>query len=353
MGNDNLPEKRPVGWMLIMLAAFVVVVAGLKAASSIITPFLLAAFLTVICFPPLAWLQRKRVPSWLALLIVLGVGILIVISLVAITGSSVTEFAQRLPSYQENLIKQQNLFTDWLEGIPWLKEHHVEVAKLPEQIGLNPKVLVRIASNAIGTIGSLSGNLILVLLIFVFLLIEASGLPVKFQAMPGYTHKDEDRLEQILGDIRNYLAIKTEVSLLTGFLVTVWLWILGVDFAILWGLLAFFCNFIPNIGSVIAAIPAVLLALVQLGPAASLYVILGYLGINAVIGNALEPRLMGRGLGLSTLVVFLSLIFWGWVLGPVGMLLSVPLTMMVKIALDRFDETRWIAILLAAHVEKN
>jgi len=132
-------------------------------------------------------------------------------------------------------------------------------------------------------------------------------------------------------------------------LVTIWLLILGVDFAMLWGLLAFFFNFVPNIGSIIAAIPPVVLAIVQpgMGLGVATWVAIGYALINIVIGNVVEPRVMGRGLGLSTLVVFLSLIFWGAVLGPVGMLLSVPLTIIARIILAGHERTRWIAILLA------
>jgi predicted PurR-regulated permease PerM len=120
---------------------------------------------------------------------------------------------------------------------------------------------------------------------------------------------------------------------------------------VLWGLVAFLFNFVPNIGSIIAAVPALLLALVQLGPGPALAAGAGYLVVNIVMGNVVEPRFMGRGVGLSTLVVFLSLVFWGWVLGPVGMLLSVPLTMVVKLALEANPETRWIAVLIGPDVE--
>jgi predicted PurR-regulated permease PerM len=333
---------------MITLAAFVVVIAGLRVAQDIVTPFLLAAFFAIICYPPLAWLQRKRVPNWLALLIVIGGGILVVLLVLLLTASSMSQFAGELGTYQEKLIAQQDQLVQWLGNVEWLKEHEIDVNKYLKPDGFDPKLLVNLARFALGTLGSLSSNLVLILLIFVFILVEASVLPAKFQAMPGFTNLDGDRVRQILTDIRNYLTIKTKVSLLTAVLITGCLWMLGVDFPVLWGLLAFFCNFVPNIGSILAAIPAVLLALVQLGPMSALYVALSYLVINGLIGNVLEPRMMGQGLGLSTLVVFLSLIFWGWVLGPVGMILSVPLTMMAKITLDRFEETRWIAILLAA-----
>jgi len=151
--------------------------------------------------------------------------------------------------------------------------------------------------------------------------------------------------------VHSYLVIKSVVSIATGVLITVWLSILGVDYPVLWGLLAFLFNFVPNIGSIIAAVPAVMLAMVQLGADAALYTALGYVTVNIIMGNVIEPRYMGKGVGLSTLVVFLSLVVWGWILGPVGMLLSVPLTMIVKLACEAKPETLWIAVLLGPDID--
>jgi predicted PurR-regulated permease PerM len=148
--------------------------------------------------------------------------------------------------------------------------------------------------------------------------------------------------------VHSYLAIKAAISLLTGLVIFVWLTILGVDYAVLWGLIAFLLNFIPTVGSFIAAVPAVLLALVQLGVFEACLTLAGFVVVNLIMGNVLEPRWMGRGLNLSPLVVFVSLVLWGWVLGPVGMLLSIPLTIMLKIAFESQDETRWIGIMLGA-----
>ena len=111
-------------------------------------------------------------------------------------------------------------------------------------------------------------------------------------------------------------------------------------------------NYVPNIGSIFAAIPGVLTALVQFSALKAGYAAAGYIGINLLVGSVIEPRFMGRGLGMSTLVVFLSLVFWGWVLGPVGMLLSVPLTMILRIALEGNEDTRWIAVLLGPEISK-
>jgi predicted PurR-regulated permease PerM len=146
--------------------------------------------------------------------------------------------------------------------------------------------------------------------------------------------------------INRYLAIKTMTSLATGIIVAIVLGIMGVDFPMLWGLLAFLLNFIPTIGSIIAAVPPVLLAMVQFNQGMAVGVAVLYTAVNMIIGNFLEPRFMGKGLGLSPLVVFLSLLFWGWLLGTIGMFLSVPLTMTVKIICDTRDDTKWVGVLL-------
>ena len=120
--------------------------------------------------------------------------------------------------------------------------------------------------------------------------------------------------------------------------------LIGVDYHVLWGLLAFLLNFIPTFGSILAAVPPVLLAIVQLGFGEALMTAALYVAVNVIVGSILEPRFMGKGLDLSSLVVFLSLVFWGWILGPVGMLLSVPLTIMLKIALESSPDTHWAAV---------
>jgi predicted PurR-regulated permease PerM len=201
------------------------------------------------------------------------------------------------------------------------------------------------------TFSRLSGiltNSFMILLTVIFLLLEASGLPPKLHAALNDPEGSLARFDKMSESVNRYIAIKTLTSVATGIAIGLWLAITGVDYPFLWALLAFLLNYVPNIGSIIAAIPAVLLALVQFGIGTALITALGFVIVNIVIGSLIEPKFMGRGLGLSTLVVFLSLVFWGWVLGPVGMLLSVPLTMILKIALESNDDTRWIAIILGA-----
>ena len=150
---------------------------------------------------------------------------------------------------------------------------------------------------------------------------------------------------------KRYLVIKTLISAATGLVIWLWLLILGVDYPVLWGTLSFLLNYVPNIGAIIAALPVALLALVQLGVGSALLTVLGFAVVHIVVGNIIEPKLMGKGLSLSTLVVFLSMVFWGWVLGPIGMILSVPMTSLVKIALESYEGTRGLAIMLGSDTE--
>jgi len=335
-------EKGNAFRSLVAAAAVVVVVAGMRAAQPIVVPFLMAAFIAIICWPPLKWLEEKRVPSVLALLIVISVITIVGVVVVGLIGTSVNDFLQKTPEYGTRLTEKKELIVAWLE------EKDLPVSDLLEQRGFDPKRVMQIFANILGGLGSLFSDALLILVILAFMLLEASGFPVKLRAIAGAGRQTGGGPKKIVADVRHYVAIKTAVSILTGAIVVSWLTLLGVDYPLLWGLLAFFFNFVPNIGSFIAAIPAVLLAFIQIDAATALYAALGYVVVNGILGNVVEPRVMGRGLGLSTLVVFLSLLFWGWVLGPVGMLLSVPLTMIAKIVMESSDDTRWIAILLGS-----
>jgi predicted PurR-regulated permease PerM len=323
-------------------AAFVIVVAGVRTAEPILVPFMLAAMLAIICATPLAWLQRRGLPTWLAVVLI----VLVLLGLGTMTGTligtSLIDFTRSIPGYQARLEREM------AEFVSWLSAHGFEVSSQLLADSFDPGEVLRIAGRIFTGVGDVLGKIALILIITVFILLEISGFSTKVRsAFPGADPKLSP-LTQINENVRRYLALKTLLSLTTGVLVAMWLQILGVDYARLWGLLAFLLNYIPSIGSFIAAIPAVLLAFLQFGPGDGILAALGYLVINTAIGNFIEPRIMGEGMGLSTLVVFLSLIFWGWVLGPVGMLLSVPLTMIMKIVLEESEETRWIAILLGA-----
>lgn len=340
----EISQRASVSQILLTVAAFVVVIAGMRAAVSIVVPFLLAAFIAIISAPPLFWLHRKGLPIWLALMIVISSVFLIGFLISGLVGSSLRDFSENLPAYEANL--RQFI----VSMVSWLESHKIDTAGLAVTKLFDTEAAMKLVARGLNNLGKVLTNGLLILMIVIFMLIEASSLPVKLHAIFGDEKNALENFDKFISTVKQYMAIKTWVSLLTGLAVFIWLVIIGVDYAVLWGLLAFFLNYVPNIGSIIAAIPAVLLALIQLGFVKSVIVAAGFVVINLLVGNVIEPRFMGRGLGLSTLVVFLSLIFWGWVLGPVGMLLSVPLTMTAKIALDSREETRWLALLLGPEI---
>ncbi len=335
-GNDGRPAVR----YLVVAAALVIVVAGMRAAAPLLVPFLLSAFIAVVSAPPFFWLQRKRVPKLLAVMIVvagvIGFGVLVA----QLVGSSIEDFSRDLPFYQSRLQEESTVLLGWLGGLG------VEINERLLLDTFNPGAAMKLAAGVLKGLGGVLTNAFLILLTVIFILLEASSFPAKLRATLGDPDTSVGYFRTFLVNVQRYMAIKTWVSLATGAVVAVWLTVLGVDYPLLWGLLAFLLNYVPNIGSIIAAVPAVLLALIQLGAGTALLTALGYVAVNVTMGNVVEPRVMGRGLGLSTLVVFLSLVFWGWVLGLVGMLLAVPLTMTLKIALDSREETRWISVLL-------
>ena len=205
---------------------------------------------------------------------------------------------------------------------------------------------MNLTARLLAELGSALSNMVLILLTVVFILLEASSFPVKLRAVLGHPEQVFPQFTRFVVDIERYMVVKTLISLATGLLVGIWLTVLGVDFPILWGFLAFLLNYVPSVGSTIAAIPAVLLALIQLGIGSAGMATAGYLVVNFILDGVVSTRLMGQRLGLSTLVVFLSLVFWGSLLGPVGMVLCIPFTMTLKFACENNKGTQWIAVLL-------
>ncbi|MCB1858409.1 MAG: AI-2E family transporter [Gammaproteobacteria bacterium] len=332
------------GQLLITAAAFVIVVAGMREAQSLLVPFLLSVFIAIIVAPALSYLKSHRVPTAIAIILII-LGIAAAGTLVGgLVGGSVDDFSAQLPTYQEKL----RTLTLGLQQ--WFGEWGVQISAASVSRLLDPARAMGMAAQGLSSLSGLLTNAFLILLTVVFLLFESTDLPAKLRLILKDPERSYAHLNRVVEDIKRYMAIKSATSLLTGVLVGLMLTLIGVDYPLLWGVVAFFLNYVPNIGSLIAAIPAILLALVQLGSGAALWATAGYLIINNLVGNLIEPRFMGKGLGLSSLVVFLSLVFWGWVLGTIGMFLSVPLTMTLKIALDSREDTRWIAVLLGPHL---
>jgi predicted PurR-regulated permease PerM len=326
--------------IMINIAAFIIIVAGLKASTQLLVPFLLAVFIAVLCAPMMIWLKAKRVPSILSVLLVVVLFFLIAATLGTVIGTSLSAFYQDLPEYEQKLQQQGEGIVVSLQGFG------IVVDKSVISNYIDPGAAMKMVANIFSGLGGVLTNTFLILFSVIFILLEASDFPDKVRRALGSKTLALDHFQSFSDSVQRYLLIKTLVSIGTGFVVGIALALMGVDYAILWAVIAFLLNFIPNIGSIIAAVPPMLIALIQLGPMSSMLVAGLYMITNTVFGNVIEPRYMGRSLGLSTLVVFVSLVFWGWIFGPVGMLLSIPLTMVVKIGLENSEKNRWLAVLL-------
>ena len=345
-----MTDQRMVGGMsiryLVAAACLVVIIAGLRAAAELILPFLIAVFLAVVNVPLMNWLVRMKVPKPLAVALTILSAVAVIAALVAVVAGSINQLTAAAPTYQARL---RELTTSLMAfgtrlGLPVAEWTSLDLA---------PTGMFDLIGGVIGdtvrTVGSFLSNTFLVLLTVIFILFEAAGFSRKITVAFGTPQDSFSQLTRMAHQVQTYLVVKTAVSAATGLTVGIWVALMGLDFPLLWGVLACLFNFIPTLGSIVAAVPAVMLAIVQFGPGRAAVIAAGYLAVNIIFGNGIEPTLMGRRLGLSTLVVFSSLVFWGWVWGPIGMLFSVPLTMAVKIALENSREFRWVAVLLDAN----
>ena len=321
----------------IIAASIVVIVAGMKAMSNLILIVLMSLFITAISLSPFLWLKKKKVPEVLSLIIVILLifGILYTFSI--LLAASVSGFNEKLPFYEERF------------GILWVSVHQwfIEVGLIEQNGNLMNLVkstnLMKSSGGAVAGLGKLLSDPFLVLFVYIFMMLEVSIFGKKMKLIsPGAL----GGMQIIITNIKRYFSIKFLTSFFTGLFIYIGLLFIGVDFPLLWGLIAFILNFIPSIGSIFAAIPAVLLAFLQLDPFSGLMTGVLYLIVNMLIGSIIEPPLMGRNLGLSPLIVFLSLLIWGYILGPVGMLISAPLTMIIKIIFDNRKQTSSVGVII-------
>jgi len=330
----------------VKIAALVIIIAGVMASESVILPILLALFLSIIVTKPILWLRKKKVPHLLGIVIVLFGISLLFIGIGALLGKSLARLSEDIPAYEEQFSNILISFFGWMDHLGYNITSEDIISKIDAG-----KVL-KFLTNSLSELGGVMQDSILIMFIAVLMLLELDSFYFKSLVVSKkYGRKSLNSLDRIAKSVRQYLWIKTLLSLLTGFLVTIALIIIGVDYPILWGIVAFMLNYIPNIGSIIAAVPTVLFALIQLGFGGAFWTGIVYLAVNMVIGNMIEPKVTGKGLGLSTLIVFLSLLVWGFILGTIGMFLSVPLTMVIKIILEENPKTKWLAVMMGTEQE--
>jgi len=324
----------------LIVAALVIIFAGLFQAESIVNPVLMGLFLSIVTAQPIIWLQKKKVPIGAAILIVLIVEIIVFFGLANVIGNSFSDFSSNVKIYEENLDQM------WQSFISFLNDNGIVFSGESVATAFDSKKIIGYTTGALNELGGVMGNAVTIFFLSLFLILEMDTFSLKLKAIAINTSFTLGFLTTITNSIRKYLFIKTLTSLLTGFIIWLCLEIVGVDYAVIWAMVAFLLNFIPNIGSIVAAFPAILFALIQLGLGGAIWTGVIFLLANMIIGNAVEPKMMGKGLGLSTYIVFVALIFWGFILGLVGMFLSVPLTMACKIVFEQNEKTKWMAVLL-------
>jgi AI-2 transport protein TqsA len=328
------------GRVLLILAAFVIACAGIKLAAPILNAVLLSVFVAVIAGPVVTRLDAYGLPRILATLVALTLVLAVLVGIGSLLLGSLESLTYRIPFYQLEL---RDALARLLRALGDLGVHLN--ARDIDLVAGGSSPMVNLIAPLLSGVASLLSDLVLVLILVAFMLLEGARLDRKLQAVVGI--QKELQVRRAMEDFQRYLWVKSLVSLLTGILVGLWVWMCGLEMPWTWGVIAFLLNYIPNLGSLIAAVPALLIAYLSLGWGGFFTVGTGYALINLVVGNILEPRMMGRALGLSSLVVLVSVIFWGWLLGPVGAILSGLLTLAVKLLLRETDDLNWVAVLLA------
>lgn len=334
-------HSHPFRDIVVTLAAVGVILALLRLSADIVQPILLSLLIVTITTPPLKWLRKFGVSTGVTVILGMAVVILVLSGSSVLLSGALGRFNETLPLYHDQLVERSALLDAWLaqKGIDPQKGgvfHHFT----PERIN-------HLTESAISHMGSAVSDALLILLIVVFMLAEVNHFPRKLGAVMGKGGPAAPALANLLHDVHLYVTTKALVSAVTGILVWIGLRLFGLEYAGLWGFLAFMFNFIPNVGSILAAVPPVLLAVLHGSPLYAGGVVLMFLVVNIVIGNVLEPIVVGRALGLSAVTVLLSLVFWGWMFGIVGMLVSVPLSMAVRAFADAYPPTRWLAVLMS------
>lgn len=330
--------------VLLGAACLVVTVAGVRAGAGILGPVLLGLVLTVAVHPLLGWAGRRGLPSWAAVLGTLVAVYAVLLALAASLTLSVARFATLLPGYAD---EAQGVLDDVAAFLQARGVGDAEVQRLLS--GVDFTRLVGLAGDVVGSVTGLLSNLFLLVALLLFMALDAASFPSRLREAAAERPALVHALGSFARGTRRYLVVSTVFGLVVAVIDAGALWALGVPLPLVWGLLAFVTNYIPNIGFVLGLVPPALLALLEGGPGLLVLVVLVYSVVNVVIQSVIQPTFVGDAVGLSATLTFLSLVVWAWVLGPVGALLAVPLTLLVKALLVDMDpRTRWMSSFLAA-----
>jgi len=349
---NRLIDSEDSEWTILRLLAIgafvVIIIAGMRAATSIITTTFFAFIIAVSVTPLQNWLRRRGLPLWLSFTLVALAVVIFILFLVGILAVSVNHFVNALPQYRERIAELKAALTSWLGS------YNIDLKDVLALDSFQPENMV---DNLVGFMGQISQAMstwVFIMVLAGFMLIESVDQPDKLLKAVSAKNRIPAQFISFNRDIRSYIAINAWIGFLCAIINTILLVMLGIDFALMWGVLSFLMSFIPMVGFIIALIPPAFMALLQFGVGRAIIVIIGFIIINTLTDNIIYPRLVGKGLNISPLVVIVAVFFWAWVLGPLGAILAVPITLMVKqLILESSDESRWLAVLMEpAHVDK-
>jgi predicted PurR-regulated permease PerM len=318
----------------------------MRYAADLLAPFLISIALSIVLSPVLRYLQKKHIPKIASLILLIILSAIPIIVLGGYIGSEVHEFSSNINTLKAEFESTLGKFILYLQNMG-IAVNESDIKAIMQTSSVS-EIIKNLASQA----STQFSNVFLILFTVAFMLMESQYMHRKMVYIFSKSNISLEDGMQIIDKINTYFIIKVKTSLVTALWVFAVLWYYDIPYFYMWASLAFFLNFIPVVGSIIAAVPAILFAMVDQGVATAVWVSLWYITINMVVGNILEPRIMGKGLGLSAMVIFLSMTLWGWVMGPTGMILSVPLTMAMQFLFAQYEETEWMALILSDYGEE-
>ena len=339
--SQKSPGLSPLGTLLLSAASGIAVLAGMRIAAPILGPVFIALMLTIAWSPGSDWLRRRGWRPSISALMGIVLGVIVIGLFFGLVYASLIQLQDKLPGYQPRVAAIQQMIRDRLSDLP------IDTSQLFTSEFLQPGSIIGYGLATIRRVTETAGTLLLLVLLMAFMMIEATRYPGKLKFALGTRSGAIERLSLFGETIRGYVVINAIFGLVAAVINTVVLLALGVDFAVLWGVVSFLLSFVPNIGFMIALVPPMLMALVERGFTPALTVIVAYTVINFIVDNVIKPRFVGSTVNLSPLIVVVSLIFWGWLLGPMGALVAVPLTIGARFFFETFDESLWIARLMS------
>lgn len=335
----------PLVIALVALAALFIVLLAMRATNAILAPILLAFVLAITTTPLLDWFIKKGAPSWLALILTILLIVIFILGLVLLVSNSVQNFSESVLKYQQRFTEIERALGGFLANLG------VDRNDLGVDRATSPEGLLQLAASFVGGIVSGLSNFGLIIVTTIFFLVEALAMPRKVHSVAQESSPGVRQFLQLNQELRQYMAINAGVGILAAVINVILLFIMGIEFAVLWGILSFFLSFVPNIGFILSVIPPALMALLQYGPREMLIVIVAYIVINFLVDNVIKPRFIEKGVNISMLQTFLSLILWGWVLGPIGAILAVPMAIIIQAVLNSRPETRWLGYMMGSGSE--